>query len=50
MDESALEALGKSPAGNNEWVSSGVMVQAHESIDNRSEATEIDIASTIGFT
>jgi hypothetical protein len=49
MEESTLQALGKSLAGNNEWVSSGIMVQVHESIDPSSEATEVDIASTIGF-
>jgi hypothetical protein len=49
MDESTLEALGQSLAGDNEWVSSGILVQAHESIDPGSEAIEVDIASTLGF-
>jgi hypothetical protein len=50
MEESTLEALGESVTGNNEWVSTGILVQVHESIDTSSEATEVDIASTIGFT
>jgi hypothetical protein len=49
MDESTLEALGESLAGNNEWVSTGILVQVHEFIDPCSEATEIDIASTMGL-
>ena len=49
MEESALEALGKSLAGNNEWVSTGILVEVHDSIDSSSEATEVDIASTMGF-
>ena len=49
MEESTLEALGESLASNNEWISSGIMVQAHESIDPSSVATEVDIASTIGW-
>jgi hypothetical protein len=49
MEESTLDALGESLAGNNEWISRGIQVQAHESIDPNSEATEVDLASTIGF-
>jgi hypothetical protein len=46
MEESTLDALGASLAGNNEWVSNaGILVQVHELID----PTEVDIASTIGF-
>ena len=49
MEESTFEALGESLAGKNEWVSSGILVQVHESLDVISEATEVDLASTIGF-
>jgi hypothetical protein len=49
MEESTLDALGASLADNNEWVSNGILVQVHELIDPCSEATEVDIASTIGF-
>jgi hypothetical protein len=49
MEESTLDALGASLAGNNEGVSNGILVQVHELIDPCSEATEVDIASTIGF-
>jgi hypothetical protein len=49
MEESAFEALGTSLAAQNEWISSGILVQAHESIDPSSEASEVDIASTMGF-
>ena len=52
MEESSstLEALGESLASNNEWVSSGIQVQVHESIDSISQATtEVDVASTLGF-
>jgi hypothetical protein len=49
MEESTLDALGASLAGNNECVSNGILVQVHELIDPCSEATEVDIASTIGF-
>jgi hypothetical protein len=49
MDESTLESLGESLAGNNEWVSSGILVQVHESIDPISQATQVDLASTLGF-
>jgi hypothetical protein len=49
MEESTLEALGKSLAGTNEWVSTGILVEVHDSIDSSSEATEVDIASTMGF-
>ena len=48
MEDSTLEALGKSLASNNEWVSSGtILVQVHETIDPISEATEVDLASKI---
>ena len=36
-------------AGNNEWVSNGILVEVHELIDPCSEAIEVDMASTIGF-
>jgi hypothetical protein len=50
MEESTLEALGESLAGNNDWVvSNGILVQVNELIDPCSEATEVDIASTIGL-
>jgi hypothetical protein len=49
MDECTFKALGASLAGTNEWVSSGVLVQVHESIDPSSEAIEVDIASTLGL-
>ncbi len=50
MEESTLEALGESLAGNNEWVvSNDILVQVNELIDPCSEATEVDIASTIGL-
>jgi hypothetical protein len=49
MEESILEALGESLASYNEWVSSGILVQVHESIDPISEAIEVDLASTLGF-
>ena len=49
MEDSTLEALGKSLASNNEWVSSGtILVQVHETIDPISEATaEVDLANKI---
>jgi hypothetical protein len=50
MEESTLEALGESLAGNNEWVFNGILVQVRELIDPCSEDTEVDIASTIGLT
>jgi hypothetical protein len=50
MEESTIMgALGASLAGNKEWVSNGILVQVHELIDPCSEATEVDIASTIGL-
>jgi hypothetical protein len=49
MEESTIKALGESLAANNEWVSSGILVLVHESIDPSSEATEVYIASTIGL-
>jgi hypothetical protein len=49
MEESAFEALGTSLASQNEWISSGILVQAHESIDPGSEASGVDVVSTMGF-
>jgi hypothetical protein len=49
MDVSTFDALGASLAGTTEWVSSGILVQVHESIDPSSEAIEVDIASTLGL-
>jgi len=49
MEKSTLEALGESLASYNEWVSSGILLQVHESIDPISEAIEVDLASTLGF-
>jgi hypothetical protein len=49
MEESAFEALGTSLASQNEWISGGILVQAHESIDRGSEASEVNIVRTMGF-
>ena len=48
MEESTFEALGESLAGNDEWTSTGMLVQVHELIDPCSEAAELDVASILG--
>jgi hypothetical protein len=49
MEESIFESLGQSLAGKNEWVSTGILVLAHESLHSSPEASEVDLASTLGF-